>query len=152
MSLPGTQDTLARTLLRSAIHPENIVIVNQSGSPVEIDWETEANTIAHAWYSGQEVDNTLCDILIGMVSPSGRLPISWPFKHTDLDFQKLSTRGLVQTNKYSIPKRFLLGIAGIFIMGSSRDIGSVMALDTQLSISPSLRYRRQPQGGISLWR
>ncbi|KAJ6150557.1 hypothetical protein N7471_001756 [Penicillium samsonianum] len=88
MSLPGTQDELAQSLLRSVAHPENIVIVNQSGSPVEMCWEPEANTIVQTWYGGQEAGNALCDVLIGRVNPSGRLPISWPFKYTDLHFHK----------------------------------------------------------------
>lgn len=88
MSLPGKQDALVQTLLRSVSHPENVVIINQSGSPVEMDWEAEASTIVQAWYGGQEAGNALCDVLIGKVNPSGRLPISWPFKYGDLDFQK----------------------------------------------------------------
>ncbi|TVY39937.1 Beta-glucosidase B [Lachnellula occidentalis] len=88
MKLPGTQDELVTQLLGSAEHPENIVIINQSGSPVEMDWADDANTIVQAWYGGQEAGNALCDILLGRISPEGRLPITWPRSYSDLPFEK----------------------------------------------------------------
>lgn len=86
MKLPGEQDQLVKALLESTTHPENIVIVNQSGSPVEMLWADKANTILQAWYGGQEAGNALCDVIFGRVAPEGRLPISWPRQYTDLPF------------------------------------------------------------------
>ncbi|EXJ94208.1 hypothetical protein A1O1_02601 [Capronia coronata CBS 617.96] len=86
MSLPGNQDQLVQTLLEQANRPESIIVVNQSGSPVEMPWAEQAPTILQAWYGGQEAGNALADVLLGLTSPSGHLPISWPRRYADLHF------------------------------------------------------------------
>lgn len=86
MSLPGNQNDLVVALLSQSKKPENLVIVNQSGSPVEMPWADEASTILQAWYGGQEAGNALADVLLGRVHPSGRLPITWPRRYADLGF------------------------------------------------------------------
>ncbi|KAH8653738.1 glycoside hydrolase superfamily [Xylariales sp. PMI_506] len=88
MAMPGAQDELVQTLLEKSAHPENIIVVNQSGSPVEMPWADQASTILQAWYGGQEAGNALADVLLGISSPSGHLPISWPRKYSDLHFAK----------------------------------------------------------------
>jgi beta-glucosidase len=86
LNLPGNQNELVSTLLERSLNPERIIIVNQSGSPVEMPWADDASTILQAWYGGQEAGNALADVLLGRVNPSGRLPISWPRKYSDLSF------------------------------------------------------------------
>lgn len=88
MKLPGKQIELVQTLLDNTRHPENIIIVNQSGSPVEMPWADRASTILQAWYGGQEAGNALADVLLGIASPEGRLPMSWPRAYEDLPFAK----------------------------------------------------------------
>ena len=39
--------------------------------------------IVQSWFNGTEGGNALADILIGKISPSGRLPFSYPFKLED---------------------------------------------------------------------
>lgn len=86
MAMPGDQDYLADTLLRSVKRPENLIFVNQSGSPVELPWIEGAATFLQAFYGGQEAGNALADVLLGKVNPVGRLPITWPRKYADLPF------------------------------------------------------------------
>ncbi|KAM0425871.1 hypothetical protein ACHAPT_008809 [Fusarium lateritium] len=86
MELPGTQNELAEALLTRCKHPERLIFINQSGSPVELPWEDKCSTLVQAWYGGQEAGNALSDLLLGVVNPSGRMPISWPRKYTDLPF------------------------------------------------------------------
>lgn len=86
MGLPGNQNELAEALLTRCKRPERLIFVNQSGSPVELPWEDRCNTLIQAWYGGQEAGNALADLLLGVVNPSGRMPISWPRKYSDLPF------------------------------------------------------------------
>lgn len=84
LSLPSHQDQLVQTILNEA--RTNVVIINQSGSAVEMPWANQAATILQAWYGGQEAGNALADVLLGRTSPSGRLPFTWPRRYHDLSF------------------------------------------------------------------
>ncbi|KAM0326350.1 hypothetical protein ACHAQA_006952 [Verticillium albo-atrum] len=86
MSLPSGQDKLVEALIQRTRRPESIIFVNQSGSPVEVPWVDRVPTFLQAWYGGQEAGNALADVLLGTTNPSGRLPITWPKKYTDLPF------------------------------------------------------------------
>ncbi|KAL3473885.1 glycoside hydrolase superfamily [Aspergillus californicus] len=84
--LPGSQNELITALLSEMTNPSTLIIVNQSGSAVEMPWCDKAGTIIQAWYGGQEAGHALADILLGLKSPSGRLPMTWPRKYSDLPF------------------------------------------------------------------
>ncbi|OQV01838.1 PA14 domain-containing protein [Cladophialophora immunda] len=75
MKLPGTQDQLVEAVLK--VNPRTI-IVNISGSPVEMPWIDEASTVVQGWFMGSELGNALADVLFGRVSPSGKLPVTFP--------------------------------------------------------------------------
>ncbi|KAF4309021.1 glycoside hydrolase family 3 protein [Botryosphaeria dothidea] len=82
MDLPknGSQDRLVEAVL--AANP-NTIVVNQSGTPVTMPWAEKVPTILQAWYQGQEAGNALADILLGRVSPGGKLPTTFPKKLSD---------------------------------------------------------------------
>ncbi|RDW64054.1 hypothetical protein BP5796_10556 [Coleophoma crateriformis] len=101
MKLPGGQDALIESLLRESNKPESIVVVNQSGSPVEMRWANKIGTVVQAWYGGQEAGNALADVLLGRVNPSGKLPISWPMQYEDLGFEAKSWPGVDGVVKYT---------------------------------------------------
>ncbi|KAJ5770865.1 uncharacterized protein N7511_002916 [Penicillium nucicola] len=86
MALPGSQDKLVEALISSVQRPQSLIFVNQSGSPVELPWIENASTFLQAWYGGQEAGNALADVLLGNINPSGRLPVTWPRRYTDLPF------------------------------------------------------------------
>lgn len=77
MDLPsdGSQDRLVETVVRA--NPRTVV-VNQSGSPVTMPWADKVPAILQAWYQGQEAGNALADVLFGLKSPSGKLPVRYP--------------------------------------------------------------------------
>lgn len=80
MALPGRTDQLVSAVLDA--NPDT-VIVNQSGSPVEMPWVDKANTIVQMWYGGNELGNALADILFGDVNPSAKLPMTFPKRLED---------------------------------------------------------------------
>jgi len=75
MHLPGGQDQLVEAVVRA--NPRTVV-VNQSGSPVTMPWADDVPAILQAWYQGQEAGNALADVLFGLKSPSGKLPVRVP--------------------------------------------------------------------------
>ena len=76
IKLPYGQDALIQKLLNT--NP-NMVIVNMSGSPVEMrQWINQAKAVVQYWYSGTEGGMALAEVLFGEVNPSGKLPTTFP--------------------------------------------------------------------------
>ena len=82
LSLPPEQCELLRQL-RSV--NENLIVVVENGSAVDLRWADEnAAAVLEVWYPGEQGGAAIADLLYGRVSPSGRLPISFPAKTEDL--------------------------------------------------------------------
>ena len=54
-----------------------IVAVNAPGA-VLLPWAREVPSILVAWLAGQEAGNALADVLFGRITPSGKLPVTFP--------------------------------------------------------------------------
>jgi beta-glucosidase len=80
MSLSPSQDELIRIVASAA--PKS-VLVNQTGAPISMPWIEDVDAILQCWYAGQEVGNALADIISGDVSPSGKLPVTFPQRIED---------------------------------------------------------------------
>lgn len=80
MTLPRRTNDLVRAVLEA--NP-NTIVVNQSGTPVEIPWVSKCNALIHCWYGGNELGNAIADVLYGDFVPSGKLSLSWPLKLQD---------------------------------------------------------------------
>ncbi|KAI8309047.1 Beta-glucosidase B [Colletotrichum sp. SAR11_240] len=80
MTLPadGSQDKLIAEVAK--VNPNTIVVIT-TGVPVELPWLDNVAAVVQAWYGGQETGNSILDVLLGEVNPSGRLPMSWPKKN-----------------------------------------------------------------------
>jgi beta-glucosidase len=76
VDLPGVQLRLAQEVL-AAGKPTAVVLMN--GRPLALPWLAEhAPAILEAWYPGVETGTALADLLFGDVSPSGKLPVTFP--------------------------------------------------------------------------
>jgi beta-glucosidase len=80
LNLPRESDALVCAIARA--NP-NTIVVNQSGGPIAMPWEESVSTIIQAWYQGQEQGNALADILLGVVNPCGKLPVTFPRRIED---------------------------------------------------------------------
>ncbi len=80
LALPGRQDELVTRV--AAANPNTIVVVN-SGMPVLMPWADHVAAIIQAWFAGQEFGGALSDALLGVIEPSGRLPLSMPRNEAD---------------------------------------------------------------------
>ncbi len=82
LSLPAEQ--LALLQAAKAVN-DNLIVVLENGSAVSIPWIAEnAAAVLEIWYPGEQGGAALADLLYGNVSPSGRLPLSFPVGTEDL--------------------------------------------------------------------
>lgn len=76
LDLPGNQQQL---LERVAATGKPIILVVFSGCPLVLTWAAQhVAAIMEAWFPGTEAGNALVRVLHGDVSPSGKLPMSFP--------------------------------------------------------------------------
>jgi beta-glucosidase len=80
MALPGAQDELVARV--AAANPNTVVVVN-AGSPVSMPWLADVAAVMQIWFPGEEVGNSVADVLLGDVEPGGRLPVTIPRRLAD---------------------------------------------------------------------
>lgn len=80
MDLPGRSNELISAVAKA--NP-NVIVVNQTGSPITMPWIDEVPAVVQAWYQGQELGNSLADVLLGATNPCGKLPITFPRRIED---------------------------------------------------------------------
>ncbi len=80
LELVGKQNELIARV--AAVNANTIVLVN-TGSAVTMPWIDEVAAVMQQWYAGQETGNALADLLFGDVSPSGKLPTTFPVRYED---------------------------------------------------------------------
>ena len=87
LTLPNEQDLLVQKVV--AANPRTIVVV-ASGGPVLMPWLDQVPAVLESWYGGQEAGNALADVLFGDVTPSGKLPVTFPRGERDTPVSEAS--------------------------------------------------------------
>ncbi len=80
LSLPEDQDMMIERI--AAANPRTIVVLN-TGGPVAMPWKDKVRSILEMWFPGQEGGWATANLLLGRVSPSGKLPVTFPVKLED---------------------------------------------------------------------
>ena len=76
LSLPAHQDELIARIVEA--NPRTAVVLI-AGSPVDMTaWIAKAPAVLQAWYGGSEAGHALASVVFGDVSPSGKLPCTFP--------------------------------------------------------------------------
>jgi len=73
--LPYGQDALIAAV--GAANPHTAVVL-ETGNPILMPWLSKVGAVLQAWYPGQRGGPAIAKILTGAVSPSGRLPMTFP--------------------------------------------------------------------------
>jgi beta-glucosidase len=76
LRLPPDQVTLIRQV--AAANPRTVVVLMGGGGLLTREWHDAVPGLLLLWYPGQEGGHALADVLLGRVSPSGRLPFALP--------------------------------------------------------------------------
>jgi beta-glucosidase len=72
--IPGDQNQLIEDI--AAVNPNTIVVLNVS-QPVALPWLGKVKAVLLMWFPGDEGGWATADVLLGRVSPAGRLPFTW---------------------------------------------------------------------------
>ena len=78
--LPGEQDKLIEEI--AAANPNTVVVLNTS-QPVALPWVDKVKGVLEMWWPGDEGGWSTANLLLGKVSPAGRLPVTWGKALTD---------------------------------------------------------------------
>jgi beta-glucosidase len=101
--LPGDQDKLVEEI--AAVNPNTIVVLNTS-QPVALPWVDKVKAVLEMWWPGDEGGWSTANILLGKVSPAGRLPVTWgksldDYPATDPKHPERSKKGVDHKTTYS---------------------------------------------------
>jgi len=81
MDLPSGQDELINAVAAANDHT---VVVVVAGAPIAMtSWLENVSAVLYAWYGGQEAGHAIGDLLFGVASPSGKLPVTFPMRLED---------------------------------------------------------------------
>ena len=75
LTLPNNQDALIDAVARA--NPRTAVVL-ETGGPVLTPWAGRVGAIMEAWFPGTAGGEAIANLLFGRVSPSGRLPATFP--------------------------------------------------------------------------
>jgi beta-glucosidase len=76
LDLPGNQQQLLEAVVAVG---KPVVLLIFSGRPLVLDWAAKhVPAIMEVWFPGTEAGNAIANVLYGDVSPSGKLPMSFP--------------------------------------------------------------------------
>ena len=91
LGLPPAQVALIRSV--AAANPRTVVVLMGGGAIRCSDWDRLVPGLLLLWYPGEQGGHALAEVLLGAVSPSGRLPFTIPIHENQLPpFEPRATR------------------------------------------------------------
>jgi len=101
--LPGDQNKLVEDV--AAVNPNTVVVLNTS-QPVALPWVDKVKGVLEMWWPGDEGGWSTANLLLGKVSPAGRLPVTWgkrleDYPATDPSHPERSKKGVDHRTTFS---------------------------------------------------
>ena len=95
MKLPDGHNRLVEAVSRVN---DNVIVVLEGGSPVEMPWADDVKAILNAYLGGQSVAPAIVDVLTGKTNPCGKLAETYPvcLKDTPTSFRYPDSKEDVQ--------------------------------------------------------
>lgn len=95
MKLPDGHNRLVEAVSRVN---DNVIVVLEGGSPVEMPWADDVKAILNAYLGGQSVAPAIVDVLTGKANPCGKLAETYPvcLKDTPTSFRYPDSKENVQ--------------------------------------------------------
>lgn len=95
MKLPDGHNRLVEAVSRVN---DNVIVILEGGSPVEMPWADDVKAILNAYLGGQSVAPAIVDVLTGKANPCGKLAETYPvcLKDTPTSFRYPDSKEDVQ--------------------------------------------------------
>lgn len=94
LQMPKAQTQLIRRVSEAN---SNLIVVLMCGAPVDLSWRSCARSILLMYLAGEAVGSAVTDILSGTVSPSGKLPETWPKAMEDVPSVEYFANNILNT-------------------------------------------------------
>lgn len=76
IGIPGVQEEFLKAICETGTP---VVLVLMNGRPLTIPWEADhVQAILETWFLGVQTGKAIADVIFGDVSPSGKLPVTFP--------------------------------------------------------------------------
>lgn len=128
-----------------------IVTIVTGGSPMNLKQvDSLSDALLMVWYPGEEGGNAVADIIFGKVSPSGKLPVTFPMSLDDLPaYEDYSMTG--RTYRYMdktpmFPFGFGLSYADFSYQGIKADHGTLKNNQDRIKVSVDLKNSSKVAG------
>jgi len=156
LGLPGVQLLLLQRVAASLKPGARLVLLLINGGPIAVVWCAQhVHAILEAWYPGAVGGAAIADLLFGVTSPSGRLPLTVPATLDDLppylDLDMASPPG--RTYRYSSrPPLYAFGFglsyASFEYSGLQLHPTEVSAADASFVVHVAVTLARTDGGGF----
>jgi beta-glucosidase len=135
LRLPADQVALIRQV--AAANPRTVVVLMGGGALLSQEWHDAVPGLLLLWYPGQEGGHALADVLLGRVSPSGRLPFSLPSCADQLPPFEPRARRIVYDLWHGYRRLGRDGQAAAFPFGYGLSYGQFETREPSATLTPS---------------
>jgi len=145
LRLPAEQVALIRQV--AAANPRTVVVLMGGGGLLTREWHDAVPGLLLLWYPGQEGGHALADVLLGRVSPSGRLPFSLPSSADQLPPFEPRARRIVYDLWHGYRRLGRDGQAAAFPFGYGLSYSQFETTELSATLTPSSNTNTDTSSG-----
>jgi beta-glucosidase len=145
LRLPAEQVALIRQV--AAANPRTVVVLMGGGGMLTREWHDAVPGLLLLWYPGQEGGHALADVLLGRVSPSGRLPFSLPSSADQLPPFEPRARRIVYDLWHGYRRLGRDGEAAAFPFGYGLSYSQFETTELSATLTPSSNTNTDTSSG-----